>query len=285
MSIFLTLADLTPQQLTGLVIPMAAAMALAAAIVIGVFKPRTILGPDRLSPGETPGDLAITLGFALGAWALCLIFVGASHQRLLQKYHEPPDSPLSGPETVIAGIAMDAAVLAAALAATRIRPSGFRRLGINLGRFPLGFLGGIFAIAIVLPLIDCVGGLTELVLKWLHQSPPPHDLLQILNSHPAPWLRAADIIAACVLAPLAEELFFRGLLQTLLRYLLNRPWAAVLLTAGAFALVHKWWTWPEIFFLGVGLGYVYERTGNLWMTVTMHALFNLTSIWLFVHFG
>jgi hypothetical protein len=285
MSIFPTLADLTAQQVSSLAIPLAAAMALAAAVVIGVFKPRTILGPQRLSPGESPRVIAGTLGFAMGAWALSLIMLGAAHQRLLDKHHEPPDSPLSGPETVIFGIIMDTAVLAAALAATRIRPGGIRRLGLNLGRFPLGFLGGIFAIAIVLPLIDCVGGLTELALKWLHQSPPPHDLLQILNAHPAPWLRAADIIAACVLAPLAEEMFFRGLLQTMLRYFLNRPWAAVLLTAGAFAIVHKWWTWPEIFFLGVSLGYVYERTGNLWMTVTMHALFNLTSIWLFVHFG
>jgi membrane protease YdiL (CAAX protease family) len=282
---FITLADLSPQQLSGIVIPMAAAMALAAAVVIGVFKPRTILGPDRLSPGETPRVIAGTMGVAVVAWALCLIALGSVHQHTLQKDHKPPDSPLSGTETVIFGIIMDGAVLVAALAATRTRPAGLRRLGLNPGRFPLGFLGGIFAIAIVLPLIDCIGELTELVLKWLHQSPPPHDLLQILNAHPAPWLRAGDIIAACVLAPLAEELFFRGLLQTLLRYLLNRPWAAVLLTAGAFAMVHKWWTWPEIFFLGVSLGYVYERTGNLWMTVTMHALFNLTSIWLFVHFG
>jgi membrane protease YdiL (CAAX protease family) len=80
-------------------------------------------------------------------------------------------------------------------------------------------------------------------------------------------------------------MFFRGLVQTFLRYLLYRPWLAVFLTAALFAMVHPWWTWPEIFFLGISLGYVYERTGNLWMSITMHSLFNLTSIWLFVHFG
>jgi len=59
----------------------------------------------------------------------------------------------------------------------------------------------------------------------------------------------------------------------------------MMLAAGLFAAVHAWYTWPQIFFLGVCLGYVYERTGNLWATITMHAMFNLTSIYLFVHYG
>ncbi|MGD0465057.1 MAG: CPBP family intramembrane glutamic endopeptidase [Tepidisphaeraceae bacterium] len=285
MSIFLALADSTAPQIPGLILPMAAVMALAVAVAIGVFKPRTILGPQRLSPGESPRILIGTIGFALLAWALCQLVLGASHQRLLAMHHQPPTAPPSDAEKVIYVIVMDAAVLAAALVATLSRPEGARRSGINLARLPRGFLGGIFAIAIVLPLIDCLGGLTELMLKWLHKSPPPHDLLQILSDHPAPWLRAADVLSACVLAPLAEEMFFRGLVQTALRYLLNRPWLAVFLTAALFAMVHPWWTWPEIFFLGISLGYVYERTGNLWISVTTHALFNLTSIWLFVHFG
>jgi membrane protease YdiL (CAAX protease family) len=285
MSIATTFADAAARDISGLIIPLAAAIALAVAFAIGVFRPRTILGPQRLSPGESPTVLIGTIGFALLAWALCLIALGACHQRILRTHHQPPESPFSDAETVVYGMVMDAAVLIAALAVTLTRPQGARRLGINLSRFPRGFLGGIFAIALVLPLMDCVGALTELMLKWLHKSPPPHDLLQILNAHPAPWLRAADVLSACVLAPLAEEMFFRGLVQTALRYLLNRPWVAVFLTAAFFAMVHQWWTWPEILFLGICLGYAYERTGNLWLSVTMHALFNLTSVWLFVHFG
>jgi membrane protease YdiL (CAAX protease family) len=285
MSIFLALADSTAPQIPGLILPIAALLALAVTVSMGVFKPRTILGPRRLSPGESPRILIGMIGLTLAAWALCSVMLGALHQRVLETRHQPPNSPFSDAETVVYGVVIDAAVLAAALAATLSRPEGARRSGISLARFPLGFLGGIFAIAIVLPLIDCVGMLTELMLKWLHKSPPPHDLLQILSAHPAPWLRAADVLSACVLAPLAEEMFFRGLVQSLLRYLLNRPWPAVFLTAGFFAMVHRWWTWPEIFFLGICLGYVYERTGNLWASVTMHSFFNLTSIWLFVHFG
>lgn len=285
MSIFIELADSTIHQFLSPVLPMAAAAALAVTVAIGVFRPRTILGPQRLSPGESPRVLISTIGFALAAWALSLLALSACHQWLLKMHNQPQTAPLSNSETVLYGAAMDAAVLAGIFAMTLNRPDGFRRMGINLSRFPRGLLGGIFAMAVVFPLIFYVDALTQMVLNWLHKTPPPHDLLQILKTHPAPWLSMADVLSACVIAPLAEEMFFRGLIQTALRYLLNRPWPAVFLTAAMFALVHHWWTWPQIFFLGICLGYVYERTGNLWMSIAMHALFNVTSMWLFVHFG
>ena len=146
-----------------------------------------------------------------------MLALGACHQWLLKTHHQPQATPLSDAETVLFGAAMDLAVLVAILAMTLNRPDGFRRMGINLSRFPAGLLGGIFAIAIVLPLIFYVDALTQMVLNRLHISPPPHDLLQILKAHPAPWLSAADVLAACVIAPIAEEMFFRGLIQTALR--------------------------------------------------------------------
>ncbi len=171
----------------------------------------------------------------------------------------------------------------AATASTRI--DGIKRVGLSPRRIPAGIVAGVLGIALVLPLIACVDALTQLALAHFGKSPPPHQLLEILKTNPSGWLRAADVLAAGVVAPLAEEMFFRGLLQTLFRYLLGRSWPAVFLAAAAFAMMHPWWTWPQIFLLGICLGYVYERTGNLWMPITMHAMFNLTSIWLFTHWG
>jgi membrane protease YdiL (CAAX protease family) len=54
-------------------------------------------------------------------------------------------------------------------------------------------------------------------------------------------------------------------------------WAAIVLTSVAFALVHEAWTWPLIFLLSLCLGYAYERTSNLWVPITIHALFNTVS--------
>ena len=39
-----------------------------------------------------------------------------------------------------------------------------------------------------------------------------------------------------------------------------------------------WSIWLPIFTLSLCLGYMYERTGNLWVTVLMHAMFNGFSI-------
>jgi membrane protease YdiL (CAAX protease family) len=278
-------ADFTPQSILPLLIPLTALAALAILIILGVFRPRKILGPPRLSPGESPRILIATLGFALAVWAFSMLALDVCHGWRLKVHGQPPTTPLSNAETVLYGAGTDIAVLIAILASTANRTQGPRRMGVTFSRFPGGLLRGLFAIILVFPLILIVDAVTQSALTWLHKSPPPHDLLEILKTHPAPWLRAADVFSACVIAPIAEEMFFRGLLQTALRYLLNRPWIAVLLTAAAFAVVHRWWTWPQIFFLGICLGYAYERTGNLWISITMHALFNVTSMWLFVHYG
>ena len=56
-----------------------------------------------------------------------------------------------------------------------------------------------------------------------------------------------------------------------------QSWLAVAITSVLFAIVHPLWTAPIIFFLSLVLGYVYERTGNLWVPIGLHAVFNATS--------
>jgi membrane protease YdiL (CAAX protease family) len=51
-------------------------------------------------------------------------------------------------------------------------------------------------------------------------------------------------------------------------------WAAVVVASLLFAIVHPLWTVPLIFVLSLGLGYAYERTGNLWVPIVIHAIFN-----------
>ena len=54
-------------------------------------------------------------------------------------------------------------------------------------------------------------------------------------------------------------------------------WAAIVLTASLFALVHPLWSAPVIFVLALGLGYAYERTGSLWTPMVIHCVFNALS--------
>ena len=59
-------------------------------------------------------------------------------------------------------------------------------------------------------------------------------------------------------------------------------WCAILVAAAVFAAVHGVWAFaPPLFVLAVGLGFAYEMTGNLWVTIVAHAAFNATQILIF----
>lgn len=89
-------------------------------------------------------------------------------------------------------------------------------------------------------------------------------------------------LGAIVIAPLAEEAFFRGILQTFALNIFQSRRTAILLASLAFGLVHfqQPQAIPALVALGVVLGYSYERSGSLLVPVVIHAIFNLkTLIW------
>lgn len=103
------------------------------------------------------------------------------------------------------------------------------------------------------------------------------------------WHKVLLAISLVVLAPLGEELVFRGLLlRGLARRLTFR--AAAVISGVAFALLHpQYWTiWPlliAISVFGIVAAFVYRRLGYP-ANVAMHVVFNLvTAIFLFGDFG
>lgn len=91
------------------------------------------------------------------------------------------------------------------------------------------------------------------------------------------WPRAAFILASCVLAPLLEELFFRGGVLPALA-----PWGghrAVVAGALLFTLLHASPAeLPTVFVIGVLLGYVALFGGSALPCVLLHALNNLSAV-------
>jgi membrane protease YdiL (CAAX protease family) len=93
----------------------------------------------------------------------------------------------------------------------------------------------------------------------------------------APWELVLWVIALTALAPLGEELLFRGLmLRGLVRRL--RFWPAALVSSLVFASAHldAYVLWPRaigIFGTGLALAWVY-RTRGYWGSVAAHATVN-----------
>jgi membrane protease YdiL (CAAX protease family) len=91
---------------------------------------------------------------------------------------------------------------------------------------------------------------------------------------------AVAVILIVGLAPIAEELFFRGFLFGGLRTRLPL-WPSALIAGAIFGLIHA----PTgitavvpLAMLGVGLSWLYEKTGSLWPPVILHTFNNALAL-------
>jgi membrane protease YdiL (CAAX protease family) len=86
------------------------------------------------------------------------------------------------------------------------------------------------------------------------------------------------VLAIVVLAPIAEESFFRGIVFNAWYREAGRRWAYIG-SAALFAAVHlSFVTLVPIFLLGLALAWVYERTQSLLAPMVMHATVNGISV-------
>lgn len=99
-------------------------------------------------------------------------------------------------------------------------------------------------------------------------------LEKIIQPANDPWGPAALFLAAVILAPLLEELFFRGFLYGGLRRWMSAP-AAMVISGAVFAGMHPMQNHLPIFVLGMFLAYIYEKTGNLGASMAVHFTHNL----------
>jgi uncharacterized protein len=119
--------------------------------------------------------------------------------------------------------------------------------------------------------------LTELGLPMVNQ-----DLVDVAQNTNSTWLKGSLMVIAVGLAPVAEEVIFRG---GLFRYFRTRipRWLAIGLTSALFGALHMSWdsslvglpSVVPLIVLASVFCLAYERTGMLGTVIVAHALFNL----------
>ena len=109
--------------------------------------------------------------------------------------------------------------------------------------------------------------------------PMQDEMAKILASIPrTPLNITMGFLAIAGLAPLIEELLFRGLLQKSLAYKLPM-WAAITLSALTFSLVHMQpYAIPALMAVGAAFGYIYHKTGSLRVTIFLHMINNALAL-------
>ena len=83
------------------------------------------------------------------------------------------------------------------------------------------------------------------------------------------------LIYVCLVVPLNEEMFFRGVLIRVFKKSLGVP-VAVLISALTFGLLHgvSFSVIINATFMGIAFGYVYTKTNNLAYTMFLHSALN-----------
>lgn len=271
----------------------AIALALFLASLARVFRARSIEGPQRLGPGIPAGPMFFVTMSGAAAWLLSqIIYVGFRSAAFSRENPGARFTPAEFSSTDYALLStvpflLGFCVLAWGGRAAARGPGLIRRIGYAPRRLPRGLLIALMSFPAVFLLMQGGGILLEAFYQLIDlEHPPAHELLSAMEEVAAP-ARAAMIFGAVVAAPLFEETFFRGHIQSLLARRCTGPigrWSAVALTSLLFAAVHPSWTAPLIFMLSLCIGYVYERTGNLWAAILIHALFNLSSTLIFLNF-
>lgn len=83
------------------------------------------------------------------------------------------------------------------------------------------------------------------------------------------------ILAIVVIAPIGEELLFRGFLQQILEQSWNDTTRSILVTALVFAVIHMNAYWfIQIYFLGILLGFLAWKTKSVIPSLILHSVNN-----------
>lgn len=149
-------------------------------------------------------------------------------------------------------------------------------LGLKAFSWPKGLLIAIGWLIILRIFIVAYGILLELGFGFEPSTGTVDWIPRLFGQEFWGLLAAAFLVA--VVAPIGEEIFFRGFIYPALR----KRWGAglaMVLSACIFTLFHlHWWLFVPVFSIGVALAYLYERYGSLTPSILLHSFNNLLSI-------
>lgn len=176
---------------------------------------------------------------------------------------------------IMAGNALVFVPIIAAFDFFIVRPTTKKRLNFNFSPtnfytylliFPL-MIGMMFIGEFITAQIPTTGPFFGEYYKFFEQ------LMSKLTDDPV-----VMFITAVVMAPIFEEIIFRGIMQ---KGLINKgiePWKAILFSSVVFGLVHaNPWQFVGAVLLGCVLGLVYYKTKSLLLPMLLHAFNNLCS--------
>ena len=117
--------------------------------------------------------------------------------------------------------------------------------------------------------------LSMLLALLLPHGLPPQNVAALIATAQTPWEKLVPIIVTGLLAPVSEELLFRGFIYNSLRFKFTAP-ISIVLTAAVFGCMH----YDPIRVLplmlgGIWLNILYVKTDSLYVPMAAHSIWNL----------
>ena len=179
--------------------------------------------------------------------------------------------------------------------------------GLNIRTTVKDFLMAIVNLLATWPIMMAAITMTMFIAELIWGSEyqiQQHQQLEMITEYTQLPLRIMIFFVAVVIAPLLEEMLFRGFVQTTIRSILDlrfsnfdyrnetnnlqpaignwqskSAWLAIAASSAFFAIMHEDpGHWPALFVLGVCLGYSYEKSGSLLRPIFIHLFFNAYSL-------
>ena len=243
-----------------LVFPLAAAAFAALGGALALLG-----GPWRLE--HVMGRLVGTLACLYGG-----ITVGAFAQALAG-----PSKPSTG-QFLISTLSFQGAAVFLVARLLREHETGWRAaFGLDWRRGPAVWLGIIVGICF-LPVGWELRNVSVNVAVRLGINPVEQQAVKLIRETVSWAPRLAEAAAAVLLAPLGEELVFRGVLYRFVREA-GYPRLALWGTSALFAAIHvNAVAFAPLFALALVLTVLYERTGNLLAPIIAHSIFNAVEL-------
>lgn len=131
-----------------------------------------------------------------------------------------------------------------------------------------------------LPILWFYALVYQTLLKASGYQAPWQEVVMAFASESSPWIRLLVVVLAVGVAPIFEEILFRGIALPLLA----RRWGvapAVVAVSAFFAVIHLHVpSLVPLFIIAVSFSLGYLYTGSLLAPVVMHALFNGVNLWI-----
>jgi membrane protease YdiL (CAAX protease family) len=147
-------------------------------------------------------------------------------------------------------------------------------LGISTKKFALAPLLAVGTLIIVLPAAEYLQYFCAELMDKLHWKAQTEEAVKMITNATSMPEQIYLGIFAVVLAPVAEEFIFRGLLFTFIKQC-GFPKTAWIGVSLLFALIHgDAAAFISLFMLAIVLTWLYEMTDSLLASIFTHALFN-----------